>query len=350
MAYYNEVEEKNLDKIEEQLSHFPEYVREYINSIQFTTTTKTRIGYLWDLETFFDYVADVKNLPREEISTEVLDTLDKHFFDEYLRYLSKYEKNGHVYTNQIPALRRKLTSLKALFHYLFLDNKMKSCEITKVNTPKLRKKEIVYLDDEETNEFLAEVSSPTAKSPHHQKYLETQSVRDKTLTQLLYSTGIRVSECVGLNIQDINLEKCFMKIVRKGNKEATIYLSDEMVDILRIYMEHRKTIIPVAGHEYALFLSSQRKRLTQRSIERIVKKYAVNAIPQKHITPHKLRASYATAMNEKTDGNLLLVSSLLGHESVRTTQAYVVQSERRKEEVRNILSKKPQNDNAEERG
>lgn len=338
MAYYNEVEEKNLDKIEERLSRFPEYVRGYINSIQFTTTTKTRIGYLWDIETFFDYVADIKNLPKEEISTEVLDTLDKHFFDDYLRYLTKYEKNGRVYTNQIPALRRKLTSLKALFHYLFLDNQMKSCEITKVKMPKMRKKEVVYLDEDEKNDFLSEVSSPTANSKHHQKYLETQSIRDKTLTTLLYLTGIRVSECVGLNIKDVNLEKCSMKIIRKGNKEATIYLPDELVEMLSIYIEYRKGILAVDGHEDALFLSSQRKRLTQRSVERIVKKYAEVAVPQKHITPHKLRASYATAMNEKTNGNLLLVSSLLGHESVRTTQTYVVQAEKVKKEVRNILS------------
>lgn len=339
MAYYNEVEDRNLDKIEEQLSPLPNYVKQYINSIQFTTTTKTRMGYLWDIGTFFDYLSEIKSLPKKEISPEVLDSLDKHFFDEYLSYLTKYEKNGRVYNNQLPALRRKLTAIKNLFNYLFLDEQMKSCEITKVKVPKLRKKEIVYLDEEETTEFMAEASSPTAKSEHHKKYLAGQNRRDVTLMRLLYLTGIRVSECVGLNIKDINLDKCFMKIIRKGNKEETIYLADELVELLRDYLVYRNQIIPVQGHEDALFLSSQRKRLTQRSIERIVKKYAEVAVPQKHITPHRLRASYATAMNIETDGNLLLVSSLLGHESVRTTQTYVVQSERMKEEVRNILSK-----------
>lgn len=336
MSYYNDVESKNLVKIEELLSHFPKYVREYINSIQFTTTTKTRLGYLTDLDTFFDYLADIKDLPKEEIPAEILDSLDKHFFDEYLGYLTQYEKNGRVYSNEIPAIRRKLSSLRALLHYLFLDNQMTSNEISKVNTPKLRKKEIVRLDEDERKDFFAEIEAPKGMSEHQKKYLEGQELRDKTIAYLLYSTGMRVSECVGINLTDVNLKNCNIKIIRKGNKEETIHISDKTKELLEEYIAHRKPILAAEGHENALFLSSQRKRLTQRSIERIIKKYAQTSVPLKKITPHKLRASYATDMNEKTS-DLLLVSSLLGHESVRTTQVYVQQSEERKKAVRNIL-------------
>jgi len=336
MNYYNETEEKNLDKIEERLSKFPKYVHKYINSIRFTTTTKTRLGYLSDFETFFDYVAERKNLPREEISPQVLDTLDKHFFDDFLGYLEKYERNGIVYTNGIPSLRRKLAALRNLFKYLYLDNQMVSCEITKVNTPKLRKKNIVKLDDDEKDALFAEIENPTGISDHQRKCLEKQELRDMTLAYLLYSTGIRVSECAGLNLNDVNLEKYTLNIVRKGNKEAIVYLSDTAIEYLSRYIEYRKPILACEGHENALFLSSQRKRLTVRSIERIIKKYASLAVPQKKITPHKMRATFATKANSET-GNLLLVSSLLGHENISTTTVYTQQDENLKKNSRNIV-------------
>lgn len=336
MSYYSETEDKNMNLIDKYLEKFPKYVEQYIESIRFTTTAQTRLGYLYDYETFFEYVADAKQIPRNEITPEVLDTLDKHFLDKYLGYLQKYEKNGKTYKNGIPAIRRKLASLRNLFKYLYLDDKMKSCEITKVNTPKLRKKNIVKLDDDEKDALFSEIESPTGISEHQRKCLQKQELRDYTLIYLLYSTGLRVSECAGLNLADVNLEKFTLKIIRKGNKEANIYLSDNAAEYLARYIEYRKPIMAVEGHEEALFLSSQRKRLTVRSIERIVKKYASSAVPQKKITPHKMRATYATKANAET-GNLLLVSSLLGHENISTTTIYTKQDEELKMKNRNIV-------------
>lgn len=348
MNYYKETELKIKESIQNELTLVPPYVSKYLLSIQFSTTTRTRKGYLGDIHNFLDYVAEMYDTTAKDVTLEQLDAFDKHSFDEYLNYLSKYEKNGILYTNEIPALRRKLSSLRNFLNYLYIDGQMSSCEILKVKTPKIRKKEIIRLDADEQECLLNEVEyltnpireqlglpNPTRKQ---QEYHNIQSVRDMAIIYLLLSTGMRVSELVGLNLKDVNMVKFSVRIVRKGEKEDIIYFSDTAKDYLEEYLMQREQVEPIEGHENAFFLSSQRRRISVRSVERLVKKYAQMSVPLKHITPHKLRSTYATDMNEATGGNLMLVKELLGHESVTTTQLYVAQSESQKVQVRNLLS------------
>ena len=334
-SYYNELEQDILSKLEKGLTNLPDYVRDYFLSIQFTTTARTRYGYFTDINNFFSYVSEVKEVPTQAITCEQLNSLDKRFYDTYLWYLSKYEKNGQIRTNSISSLRRKLSSLRNFFNFLVLENKISSCEFQKVKQPKLRKKEIVKLDDTERSDFLEAVDFMDGASKQQRKYHTLQGTRDMAIIYLLLSTGMRVSECVGINIEDVEMNKFSVRVLRKGLKEDTLYFSDTTHDYLQEYMIKRKGITPLPGHEDALFLSSQKRRITVRSVERLVKKYAQMSVPLKHITPHKLRSTYATRMNELTS-DLMLVKNLLGHESVATTQLYVAQSEQAKKQVRNL--------------
>ena len=162
--------------------------------------------------------------------------------------------------------------------------------------------------------------------------------RDLALLTLMLSTGIRISECVGLDLADVDYDKMCIKIVRKGGKEAIVYFSDEAAEPLAVYMEERKKISPEKGHENALFLSSQRKRIGVRTVENMVKKYSSCSVPLKHITPHKLRSTYGTSLYQET-GDIYLVADVLGHTDVNTTRRHYADiDENRRRTARNKVT------------
>ena len=141
-------------------------------------------------------------------------------------------------------------------------------------------------------------------------YHEKTKVRDLALLTLFLGTGIRVSECVGLNIDDIDLKNNGIKIIRKGGNEVIVYFGDEVLEALLPYLEERKQIEALPGHTNALFLSMQKKRMSVRSVTTM-----------KNITPHKLRSTYGTNLYNET-GDIYLVADVLGHKDVNTTKKH----------------------------
>ena len=153
------------------------------------------------------------------------------------------------------------------------------------------------------------------------KFNEKTRVRDLALVTLLLGTGIRVSECVGLDLSDIDFSNNGLRIHRKGGYETIIYFGEEVEKALKDYLELREEITPIEGHENALFLSLQNRRITVRAVENLVKKYARTVTTLKKITPHKLRSTYGTALYEET-GDIYLVADVLGHKDVNTTRKH----------------------------
>ena len=193
------------------------------------------------------------------------------------------------------------------------------------------------MDQGEIAEFLDEVENGNQLSKKEREFHEKNNVRDLAMMQLMLGTGIRVSECVGLNLSDLDFNNNGIRIHRKGGKNVTIYFSDEVESGLRAYLEERKLKIPASGHEEALFLSMQNKRISVRSVEKMVKKYASRVTPLKHITPHKLRSSYGTNLYQET-GDIYLVADVLGHSDVNTTKKhYAALEEERRRSVRNVV-------------
>ena len=135
-------------------------------------------------------------------------------------------------------------------------------------------------------------------------------------------------------------------IYRKGGKEAIVYFSDEVADALEVYYDERKTLVPRAGHEDAFFLSLQMRRFNVRSVENLVKKYAITVTTLKKITPHKLRSTYGTSLYQETN-DIYLVASVLGHSDVNTTKKhyaatndYMLRSQRNAVKLREKLPEK----------
>ena len=121
-------------------------------------------------------------------------------------------------------------------------------------------------------------------------------------------------------MEDLDFRNNRIRIVRKGGNEAMVYFGEEVESALKNYLEIRKGITPVAGHEHALFYSTQKRRLTVKAVENLVEKYA-SAVTIKHITPHKLRSTYGTALYRET-GDIYLVADVLGHKDVNTTRRH----------------------------
>ena len=202
-----------------------------------------------------------------------------------------------------------------------------------VPLPKKHDKEIIRLEPNEVAILLDQDEDGSKLTKTELDYHKKTKIRDIAILTLLLGTGIRVSECVGLDVQDINFDLNGIKIRRKGGYEAVIYFGEEVEETLLDYLEERQRIIPSAGHESALFLSLQNRRMAVRSVENLVKKYASRVTTLKKITPHKLRSTYGTSLYRET-GDIYLVADVLGHKDVNTTRKhYAAQADERRRQA-----------------
>ena len=206
---------------------------------------------------------------------------------------------------------RKLASLRSFYNYFFRNELIEKNPAALVPMPKLHEKEIIRLEADEVALLLDEVESGENLTKQQLYYHQKTKVRDIALLTLLLGTGIRVSECVGIDLQDIDFKNNGIKIRRKGGYEAVIYFGEEVETALLDYLEQRNHIIPAEGNENALFLSLQNKRISVRAVEKLVKKYASLVTNLKKITPHKLRSTYGTSLYRET-GDIYLVADVLG--------------------------------------
>lgn len=336
MSGHKQVQIRYQDKCNALLDAMPSYVRSYIRAIHNRTSPRTNFEYAFDIKMFLNYIAERNSL--EEVSLSDLEKLPKETFEDYLEYLEHYESPHGDVTNSRRSLSRKLSALKSFFNYLFTNEMISTYEVGKIPQPKCPKKPIIKMDKDETASFLSAVHGRRAMTQKEREYYEIQSVRDLAIMYLFLSSGIRASECSELDVDDIDLERSCIYITRKGGNESVVYFSDEASPYLVDYLDWRNNLEGLDEKEKALFISSQKKRLSVRSIERLVKKYADTSLPGKGITPHKLRATFATLLYEQT-GDIYLVAETLGHNDVSTTKNhYANLSDKRKEENRNKVT------------
>ena len=324
-TYHQDVEINNIALIRNICDELPPYVKNFFRSIQQSKSSRTRLGYARDIKAFYEYIVEAYvekplNSPKD-VSLEVLSSLDAMFIEDYMDYLQMYQKNGRTYTNGKAAIKRKICALSVFYSYYYRNDLVTQNPVAKIERPKLAEKQIVRMDAAETAQFLDTVEYGLNLTNKQLQYHEKTKTRDLALLTLMLSTGIRISECIGLDINHVDFDNLCIKITRKGGKEAIVYFSDEALEPLQAYLEERKKINPEKGHENALFLSSQRKRISVRTVENLVNKYSKSAVPLKHITPHKLRSTYGTALYQETS-DIYLVADVLGHTDVNTTRKH----------------------------
>lgn len=332
--YHDEQNNLNTLKMREVVATLPSFCKQFFRGIQDYTSSRTRLAYAYDLRVFFAFMheknPDCSRMDITEYPLSVLDRITREDIEEYMDYLSLYHKDGKEITNDERGKKRKLSALKSFYNYFFTTELIRTNPAALVPLPKLHEKEIVRLDADEVVMLLDQVEDGDKLTKRELFYHQKTRIRDVALLTLLLGTGIRVSECVGLDLNDVDFKNNGIKIRRKGGNETAVYFGDEVQDALLDYLEQRHHIIPMEGHEDALFLSLQNRRITVRAVENLVKKYASRVTALKHITPHKLRSTYGTALYQET-GDIYLVADVLGHKDVNTTRKhYAAQEDARK--------------------
>lgn len=325
-SYREKNDIENLKKLRVLLNEdLPRFSSDFFRGIEQRTSTRTRIGYAYDLRVFFEFLQESNpyfaKKQIHEWPVEFLDQIKALDIEEYMEYLKYYTKDGREYTNTVSGISRKLAALRTFYSYYYKKEMITTNPTALVDSPKLHEKSIIRLDVDEVAKLLDEVESGENLTAKQQAFHEKTKVRDLALLTLFLGTGIRVSECVGLDINDVDLKNNGIRIIRKGGNEVVVYFSEEVRDALIPYLEERSGISACDGHQNALFLSLQRKRITVRSVEKLVKKYASVVTQLKKITPHKLRSTYGTSLYRET-GDIYLVADVLGHKDVNTTKKH----------------------------
>lgn len=341
-TYHEQMDIKNNLRLRELLKELPSFCKTYFRGIEPSTASRTRIAYAVDLKVFFEFLSAnnpmLAGKPIKDIPISVLSELTAQDIEEYLEYLKIYTNaDGQTVTNNERGIKRKICSLRSMYNYLYRNQFVSANPAIQVAVPKLHEKAIVRLDANETADLLDCVEFGAVSSKRKQTYREKNKTRNLALVTLLLGTGIRVSECVGLDIQDVDFNNDRIRVVRKGGSEAFVYFGEEVRTALEDYLELRKRMTPADGHENALFLSSRMQRMSVRNIEILVKEYAKESVALKKITPHKLRSTYGTALYQET-GDIYLVADVLGHKDVNTTRRhYAAQEEERRRKAKDMV-------------
>ena len=327
-TYHEQTYIDNTLRLREILKTLPPFAKDYFRAIEPTTSTKTRISYAYDIRIFFQFLISqnpsLAKIGIPNLNVSVLDQLKPIDIEEYMEYLKLYDSPNDqtTITNGERGLKRKISSLRSFYTYYYKRQAIETNPVQLVDMPKIHDKAIIRLDAGETAALLDYIEHCGDQLTGQRKaYYEKTKLRDLAIVTLLLGTGIRVSECVGLDVEDIDFRNNGIRLIRKGGSEMVVYFGPEVEKALKDYLESRKAISPLEGHEHALFYSTQRKRIGVQAVENLVKKYARAITTTKKITPHKLRSTYGTTLYQET-GDIYLVADVLGHKDVNTTKKH----------------------------
>ena len=332
-SYREKIDAERIIQIRAIARELPPACGDFFSAIAMTTGTFTRLAYAIDLRTFFQYLQaeryQFSHKPIYAFTDEDLAKVSQSDLTSYVEYLTFYYKNEpgsdeptKVMVNHELSIKRKLCSIRSFYEYLFKNGRIPSNVTTLVPLPKIHEKPILRLTMDEMHKMLEQAATGEGLTPRQKAWHKLTVKRDFALLSLFLGTGVRVSECVGINIADVDFENNAFLVTRKGGNQVVLYFPPEVAEALAEYLTERNKVETLPGHEEAFFLSMQKRRITQRAVQNLVKKYAAIASPLKpRISPHKLRSTFATNLYNKT-GDIYLVADVLGHASVDTTRKH----------------------------
>ncbi|MBI2909701.1 MAG: site-specific tyrosine recombinase XerD [Chloroflexi bacterium] len=282
--------------MEQRIEGFLDFLR-----VEKRVSGNTVAAYRNDLSQFIAFVTE--EAARRGLGAE-WSSVDRSMITEYILDLKERK--------YAPAtVARKVAAVKSLFGFLVGDGAVEQDPLEGMASPRVKQglpKPLSVAEVDALLEQTARSSMPEAK-------------RDRAMLELLYASGMRVSEMVSLNVADVNLQAGYVRCLGKGSKERVIPLHQQAVDAVRAYLKEARSRFPLARDEQALFLNQRGKRLTRQGFWLILRGYARAADIQSEVTPHTLRHSFATHMLHR-GMPLRNVQELLGHASISTTQVY----------------------------
>ncbi len=274
-----------------------EVFNRYINylEVERNASPYTVRNYTTDLLGFFGFLRGKKVSSLKEV--------DKHVVRDYLSYLME---QGFVKAS----IARKLSAIRSFYRYLLREEIISTSPLATTSSPKLDRRLPYFLSIDEMRRLL---ETPESATP--------QGQRDRALLELLYAAGLRVSELVKLNVEQVNLDTREMRVMGKGSKERIALMGEPAARALTTYLEQGRPELSGEKKTNALFLNRYGGRLTERSVQSLLEEYANIAGLDKRVHPHMLRHTFATHL---LDGgaDLRVVQELLGHASLSTTQIY----------------------------
>lgn len=274
-----------------------EWISEFIHYLNAERglALNTLESYGRDLRQYVEYLEEHPELQNDAVSRQTVVS--------YLLYLQNQGK-------ATATIARRLAALKAFYQFLVRENYVQGDPTAKLESPKLQRRLPRVLTIAEVESILSQPDPRYAGG-----------LRDKAMLEVLYATGIRVSELVALRIEDVNLDSAFLRCLGKGSKERVVPIGSVAISALRNYLDHGRPKLVRVTDETALFINHHGHRLTRQGFWKIVKKYADEAHVDKDITPHTLRHSFATHLLEN-GADLRSVQEMLGHADISTTQIY----------------------------
>ncbi len=395
-AYKEEKNRETWARVDEMLADLPGFCKTYVRAREGRVSALTMLAYMQRVRKFFEYLHDNNRyFGSRDISAYTLDDLAKletEDIEDFAHWIrtgassevslpsggpvsggngsaagesdsrgssgaspgkassadgrrKKNRRSGNVRQNKESSVNNYLSALNSLYAHFCRKGRIPSNPVANVERGKKGPHEIIRLNDDQEQAFLSAAAFGTGLSDRQLAYQQKTDIRDTAICLLLSRTGIRVSELVGLNVDDVDFKAHSIRVLRKRNKPDIVFFDDEVSEWLTEYLEVRGVMNP-DPEEKAFFLVSMKgksygKRLSVRSVQMLVKKYAVAGSPLtgNRITPHKLRATYATNMLKETE-NLALVQAELNHESPTTTMMYADKSVMDTEAARNTLMKR----------
>ena len=267
----------------------------------------TARNYQTDLTPFFEFL--------EDEGVDNLGSVERQLLRRYVVWLTTKRpialskgviKQGH----DMRSVARKISVLRTFYRYLVREEVLETNPVARISLPKLERKYPTFLSRQEASKL---VEAPESVAP--------LALRDRALLELMYAGGLRVSEVVGIDVGDIHLADKHIQVLGKGSKERQALMGDPALEALNQYLEYGRTQLLNKKRTQALFLNRYGARLSVRSVQNLVRRYALKKGINQQVHPHTIRHSFATHL---LDGgaDLRVVQSLLGHESLSTTQIY----------------------------
>ncbi len=323
----------------------PRFVRSFFMSEENHLSGMTLYSYANQLHTFFTFLTESNpyfaDKGLKDITVEDMAMLNDEDIAEFLHDLrmpKERKSNKGLTVCTETTIMHYMVSLNRLFSYLMARGYIKSNPVELIKRGRVKKKEIVYLEKDEKQELINTIATGDGLTKNQLRFHDIKaSKRDSAICTIFLDTGIRVSELVGMNLNDINTAKHGINVYRKGGNFDTVYMSDHAEEVLTDYIENGRQLYKPDKNETAVFLNKSGDRISVRSVQKLVKKYMSGSVPDKadRITPHKLRTTFAETMLIKT-GDVEKVQKLMGHSSISSTMHYVTSTQASIEAVRNL--------------
>jgi integrase/recombinase XerD len=290
----------------EKIEHFLNYL-----SVEKGSPYNTLVAYRNDLTQIAEFLSG-----RDTFEVKSWDDVDKDMIIAYILHLKEREYAAST-------VARKVAATKSFFHFLVAEELIEDDPTATLDSPKVKKQLPKAISVEEVERLLAEPAKGSTP----------KALRDKAMLELMYATGMRATELVELDIDDVNLPSSSVRVIGKGDKERIIPIYGRAVKAIETYLRKGRIQLLKEPEEKALFLNPRGKRLTRQGLWLIIKYYAEQAGLDSNITPHTLRHSFATHMLESEEATLVDVQQFLGHANISTTQIYTRVTSEHKRQV-----------------